>query len=356
MFTYFLYNFILVVCSFFAYYAEHDKMRFVRVISRVIVFLALFLPAALRYETGTDYGSYVDIFYKTTPGSQEYSWYLFNSFIRSLGLSVQWVFVFSSFLIYFPICFFTKRTNFFYLIFLYIILLFYFKSFNTIRQFIAVSFIISSFSFYEKRNFLLSIIFSLLACSFHVSTVLFFCVLLFGLVKYKNEKVPLVLCCFGVVFLTLFNVLELSLVLLSSFGFKYAVYLNKPEFLEKMALGTGMGVLISLLPSFYALSKTKQINKQFGNKSFYITLSIIYILSYFLAVQFIIMGRVRDIFSFVPVLTSGYAFKSKGKYRKIIVVVICFLLILVFERNIYMQTRDTFSNSIYPYYSIFSKY
>lgn len=356
MFTYFLYNFILVVCSFFAYYAEHDKMRFIRVASRVIVFLALFLPAALRYETGTDYGSYVDIFYKTTPGSQEYSWYLLNSFIRNLGLSVQWVFVFSSFLIYFPICFFTKRTNFFYLIFLYIILFFYFKSFNTIRQCIAVSFIISSISFYEKKNLLLSILFALLAYSFHVSAALFLGTLLFGFIKYKSEKIPLVLCCIGIAFLISFNVLQLALSLLSSFGFKYAVYLNKPEFLEKMALGSGLGVLVSLLPSFYFIFKTKQINKQYGNKSLYVTLSIVYILSYFVAVQFVIMGRVRDIFTFVPVLTGGYAFGAKGKYRKLIVIVICFLLILVFEKNIYMQTRDAFSNSIYPYYSIFSKY
>lgn len=355
MFTYFLYNSILLLSAFFAYYAEHDRMRFIRICSRVIVFFVLFLPAALRYETGTDYNSYVNIFYRTTWGSQEYGWYLLNIFIRKLGLSVQWVFVFSSFLIYFPICFFTKRQNFFYLIFLYVVLSFYFKSYNIIRQFIAVSFIISSISFYEKKNIALSILFSLLAYSFHSSVVLFFCTLFFCFVKYKSKRVPLFFLAFGILVLIKYNILQIALTVLTVFGLRYARYLNKPDLLEKMILGTGLGVLVSLFPSFLVVFKTKTINKQFGDKSFYITLSIFYILAYISAAQFIIMGRVRDLFVFVPVMTCGYAFNAKSKYRKILILCICVLLVLIFEKNIYTQTRDTFSNSIYPYYSIFSK-
>ena len=68
--TYFLYNSILIIAVSFAYLVEHEKTAKGRLFSRVVVFIALFLPSVLRYNTGTDYFSYVNIFENLNSYSQ----------------------------------------------------------------------------------------------------------------------------------------------------------------------------------------------------------------------------------------------------------------------------------------------
>lgn len=356
--TYFLYNSILIIAVSFAYLAEHEKTAKGRLFSRVVVFIALFIPSALRYNTGTDYFSYVNIFENLNSYSQsiEKGFYVLNVLIKKLGLETQWVFVFSALLIYFPISFFTGRDNFFCLIFVYLTIGFYFKSYNTLRQYISVSFVISAIFFFRRNHSFLALIDLLLAFAFHFSSILLIPFIVLYPLKYKNNILPIFLMIAGVVVLMAFNVFQMILDILSVLGFQYARYASSSFYTSKVQLGTGLGMLIKIFPCILTVFVTKRLVSKSEGKSFSVTANMIFLFSYILAAQFIILGRVRDFFVFIPLLYWGDTLNIKNKYSKIFRIGYFFLLVILFEHDIRIQTRDVFSNSIYPYISIFEKY
>lgn len=352
--TYLLYNTVLVFVAVFSFLAEKANKKTARLGFRFIVFLVLFFPAALRYKTGTDYDNYINMFYNTASlYNHEFLWRLLNEFVRVANLRVQWIFVFSAILIYWPICFGLSRNNYSISLVLYVVLTFYFKSFNILRQMIAVSFILCSIVSYERKKWLKAFIYFIVAYNFHSSTLLFIPVFIICSLNIKSKYLPCVLLMIGIVFIIKFNVLQIALLLLLKFGLKYARYINKTQYLVKTSIGTGLGVfsklLFSILPVFL-YSKIKQNNPE---KKIALNLSIIYIFSYLLAAQFIILGRIRDLLIMSPLLISGNGVKATGKYRKLCLMCLLAINIFLFEKDIGRQTRDVFSNSIYPYYSIF---
>ena len=50
MFTYLIYNMILVLSFLSAYLAEFSKTKFQRIVCRIVLFNILFIPAAIRYN------------------------------------------------------------------------------------------------------------------------------------------------------------------------------------------------------------------------------------------------------------------------------------------------------------------
>ncbi len=352
--TYLLYNSILIFVAFFSFLAEKIDNKYARGWCRFFVFLVLFIPAALRYQTGTDYNNYIKMFYSSSSLSHhELLWRLLNLFVRDNNLNVQWLFVFSAILIYWPICFSLNRENYSISMVLYVLLTFYFKSYNILRQMIAVSFILCVIINYEKKKWLLCIIYFFIAYNFHSSAILYVPLFFICLLNIKNKYIPFLFLIFGILFILKFNVLRIALTLLIRFGLKYARYINKPQYLIKTPVGTGLGIFAKLLFSILPVFFYAEIKQKYPQKKIALNLSIIYIFSYFLASQFIILGRVRDLLIISPLLIAGYGIKATGKYKKIILLGFLFINLLLFEKDIGKQTREVFSNSIYPYYSIF---
>lgn len=353
--TYLLYNFILIFVFTFSYLAEHLDNRDFRFFSRIIVFLTLTIPASLRYETGTDYGNYVLMFYSNASlRRHEFLWRSLNFFIRdTLGLSVQWLFVFSSILIYYPICFKIKRKGYCLSVCLYLILTFYFKSYNILRQMVAVSFILWAFIRFEDKKYIKAIILFVIAYLFHKSTILILPVFLISYIKIPGKFLPPIILFLGFVIILKVNVLVIALDILAKLGSRYARFAKSQFFTSRSKLGTGLGVLVKLSFSILSIVLYSRIEKKNPEKRQILNFSLVYFFSYILAAQFIILGRVRDLFIFVPLLVSANAINVCGKYRKIVLLMLLSLNILLFEKDIGKQTRDTFSNSIYPYYSIF---
>lgn len=353
MTTYFIYNNVLLFVFLFGYLAEHLDRRIHQLICRFIVFLALFLPAAFRYETGTDYGSYVRIFnHLNNHQNLEIGWLLINKTVRFLNLSVQWIFIISAILIYYPICFITKRKNYFITVVLYVVLLFYFKSFNALRQMIAVSFLFWTFVRLKDKSYFTALILVCIAYCFHTSALFIVPLLLFCAFKINKSLYAVAIFLFGMSFLMKFNFLELALTIASALGLKYAKYAKSSFYTSKMPLGSGLGVmarLLFVLPPVFLCTKSC---KNYG-KTAITNLALFYIFTYICAAQFVILGRVRDLFIFIPLLIAGNSMKLTGRYKKIVLLAFLSINILLFEMDIKKQTRDTFSNSIYPYYSIF---
>lgn len=355
MWTYFLYNSILIVALSSAYIAEHEKHIDIRCFARIMVFLTLFIPAALRYNTGTDFMSYVSIFNRLNPNDiyLEKSWFYFNRFIKNLGLGSQWVFVFSAVLIYFPICFFTDREHFSYLILFYILMGYYLKSYNALRQCISVSFIIASICFFRKNRLIFAIINLFLAFAFHKSAVLFVPFVLLFSIKYKSCLIPFVIAAVGIAILMTMNVFELVFNFLGLIGSKYAGYGSSVLYTSKK-LGTGLGVIVRCIPCFFAMAFTKKLVTDDKRNSFVITASIVFLFANILASQMYIFGRLQTLFAFVPMMYWGKVFSVKTRYSKILRIIYCLLLIFIFEKDAGLTEKNTVTN--YPYISVFEKY
>ena len=344
---------ILLICFASSYIAEKGNTATLRLFARWIVFLCLVLPAALRYETGTDYGNYVDIFLRMDSSTDyEIGWKYLNLIIKNYGLSVQWIFVISAILIYYPICFKLNRKHFCISIVLYIILGFYFKSYNTLRQSIAVSFVLWAIIDIEKKKYVRSVLLILVGYLFHISVLFILPCLLISQIKLKGKWFPFAVLVVGLFLIIKVNVLEIVFNVLALASHDFARYAGT-WYANKMVIGTGLGILISLGSVALSCFFYSRIVTLYPSKKNVLNLTIIYIWTYFLAAQYIIFGRLRDLFIFVPLLISGYAFEVARKYRIIIQIVLIILTILLFEYDISQQTRDTFSNEIYPYYSIF---
>jgi hypothetical protein len=320
-----------------------------------MVFLAFWIPASLRYGTGADYFSYVDIFNYNDFSLVEIGWVVLNKGIRFVGLSSpQWVFVFSAFLIYFPICFVLKRKNYFYSILFYLILGYYFRSFNLLRQCVAVSFLFCGVTALEFNKNIRFFLWLALASMFHISAL--FLLLFFPLkyIKIKRHITPLLITIFMVLISLKFNFLEIALAILEKMDFKYALYHYTMYATKVTALGSGLGVLVKLLPSFLVVFMAPNIIQKYPQKTFLVNLSIVYIWLFFLSAQFLVMGRARDIFAFVPILLTGFAIQMAGKYKKIVVILLVSLNLLLIERDIRDIPKSGYARWMNPYYSIFS--
>ena len=354
MLTYFLYNTILIGCAVSSFLAEKLDSKYARFVGRIFVFLFLTVPASLRYYTGTDFGAYARMYGNPKAlESREVLWRVLNHFTRWLDLPVQYIFVFSAILIYYPICFKLPRKHFCIAVPLYIILTYYFKSYNILRQMIAVSFIMWAFTDFESRKYLKAAVLYFIAIGFHTSSLIVIPFFLLSFIRIRGKNMPFILVMLTFVLCLCLNMLQIILSVLSGVGSEFARYAKSSFYTSKMPLGSGLGVLSRLLFSLLAVALYSNIVKRHPGKKNILNFSIIYIISYVLAAQYIILGRLRDTFIFVPLLMSGFALDATKKYRKIAMLLLFSLNVFLFERDIVTQTRDTFSNSIYPYYSIF---
>jgi hypothetical protein len=359
MLTYLLYNFILVTAGSFAYLAEHGNTRQFRFASRIAVFLVLWIPAALRYNTGTDYMAYVATFNNTYTGIIEGGYKILNDAIRFLGLSVQWIFVFTSFLVYFPICFVLKRRHYFLVILFYILLFFYLRSYNIVRQAIAVSFVTGALVYLDDKKYFRAVCFMAFAISIHVSALLVLPLLLLKLIRFRTRTFPVFLMFFGMIIFYRFEILDLLFLILKITGskyYRYSSYISGDSFhLQGGTVFTFLAMIVRSATVFIAvffipgtMRKNKKIN-------FLFNMSIVYNYVNVLSLRYVIIARIREILMWVPVLASGYAVQPLKKYRKIIIYAVILLNIGLFEFTIQQNNRETIGASIYPYYSIFSK-
>lgn len=352
-YTLVIYNSILVFSFLSSYGATYAKRAYQRAIFRFLCFLFLFFPAAVRYGIGTDYFAYVDIFetidFKTT--TLEPGYVFLNVLISFCGLDVQWVFVITSCIIYGLICFGLPKKNYVYYITLFV-LLFYLRSYNIVRQAIAVSFLLLACVYYAKNKklFYLGIC---IASVFHYSAILVFLVGIIKQVKiYKFQPVYFLMLLYVLHKVNFVDVIFSSNCFLNT---AYANYANS-IFNVTTSLGSGIGVCIRTVIPLIVIFRGYELAKKNEAYKMYIWLAYIYLLVYFFALHVLIFNRLVDLFIFVPVLCFPIIRSEYGKSRK------CFtyFVLLIFVVNFQKVIIDSLSsygtgNGINPYVSIFNK-
>lgn len=347
--TLLIYNLIFLFSVGFAYLVEHtDGAR--EWIGRSLLFLVLFVPAAIRSGIGTDYVNYVDIF--NSPNfslmKQEWGFILLNKAIQAMGLSVQWVFVIVSLITYIPVAFFVRRRWI-----LPITLLFaltcYLPSYSLIRQYAVVAFMLTAISRYLDDNRIGQVYWAILIGFFiHKSSIIYLPFVLLRKIKLPAWSMLLFLPILFVIFRSgLIDFLFSNSFFLQS---DYGVYAYN-QFNHETEMGSGLGVLLRMFIPLCYIFTWKQQEK---HDHLVLYTIVMYMLAYVLAVQIHIFNRLTDAFSFAPILAFGSMWN--GFKKKLILCGLLLLMLINFEKTIIANPSCKQSGlGITPYETIFSK-
>lgn len=161
---------IMLINLFF--YKNRNKLLF------GVNFLILLVYAGYRgIDVGTDtlnYSYHFDLVSSGIVLSHEYLWYVLNKVVYLSGGTFQTVLIVSSVLTLFPVFYVSyKRSPYPILsIFFYVVLYYYFYSFNIIRQCIAMSFCLLSFYLLDEEKEIKAYVVFALSILFHTSSII----------------------------------------------------------------------------------------------------------------------------------------------------------------------------------------
>lgn len=343
MSTYFFYNLLLLSVVVFGYKAEYTNGKRVRFFSRVCVFLSLFVPAAIRLEVGYDYDNYSNIYEGVKLSAIAEPGYLFlQEFARFYQLDTQWIFVLSSFVMYFPICFFIGRKSYFLIVTFYTLYV-YLESLSFVRQYMAVSFLICGLYYYlyslGKKKWLY---FSFASLLFHLSSALYLLTIPFRKFVIKHSLIVWGIVLISYVFIIRLSFTDFVFGLAALIMPSYAAYATTGWNVDT-ELGSGLGVVTRLLIPLCVLFYRKKLLFQNKKNCYLVSLSLLYIIVNFLTVKIQIFGRLNDLFSFVILFGVSELLQMNSINRKVIVILLLFFSLSLFEKNIM---------HVYPYQSI----
>lgn len=193
------------------YCAKGTRGRAVNRSCLFLVFLVLFIPAALRQETGNDYLRYVEFFHlasidayvPTEPG--------FNAVVKLIyGICgyENYLLVFAVFaaltIAFFLTAIRQQSENFLFSFFLFMMFGYYFQSFNTMRYYLALSIALVSMTCWIRRHYAGFILLVVAASLFHKSALIV--LVLYPLASCKWRKwMYAAACIFGAAVLAFHN-------------------------------------------------------------------------------------------------------------------------------------------------------
>lgn len=363
--TYFLYLSVLVFSTAFVWlYEQMDNPIAARLMLSVAFFI-VFLPSALRYNIGTDYWSYVDIFQNIKNGyssQEELGWIWLNLLIIHTGLNVQWLFVISGFITYFFIFKAYPKKGAWVLHFVFICS-FYLISYSTVRGGIAFAIMFFAiFEYAQTRSLLRFLVFLILALMFHKSSILYIAVpvILSKKISSLFEKKWFMLLIYIILILFFFFRMSAASWILNNpiadyIGYGY--YASDPIFSKPGPITTAIGIILHVAVLIIPLVfRTRFMNAE-GICRALVPLNIITILAIIAALGAIIFGRVERLYDFCYFLTPYCALIAlRGWARRLSVAFVLVAWSALFIKNIaHDQSTRCGGMRISPYVSILNK-
>src|SRR5690554_923580 len=363
MTTVFFYNFILLSSTFFVWLSEKMRYKLDRWFLLGIAFLLVFVPAAIRYDVGTDYMSYLAIYqdswrlesYKKEPG-----FYFINWFYQSINAHFQWMFATFAF-IFTAVAFKAYPRKQAWVLHLALITLLYFQSFNIVRQAVAMVFCLWALKELIDKQNIKFIALCLLASLFHQSAVIFLLVGLASLIPVSYRLKTYIAPVFFIVFLALSflilpNILKfIEWALLTAGMTKFASYFGNSKHFIARELGTGMGVLITLSFCFYVFTQSRKLlNTKLGYWAV-ILFTFCYAFSVALSAQIVIFGRAVMTFlpGFIYVIYVMYSLPSNTRLKNVFVLMFLLFLIMSFFKESFGIPNHYYDPKRVPYQTIF---
>lgn len=354
---------VLVLGSGFLFYiSEKVKSDAGKVLVLGLAFAVAFLPSAIRYNVGTDYPAYINIY--SDLGSHDYlepGFYALNLVLEWLGFPAQSIIVVSAFL-FIVFAMSAPINNRGWIIYLSFLLVAYLFSFNGVRQAIALSIGMLSLRFFIQRRDLWFISSVLIGASFHASILILLPIAAFCLIPFREWfKIYVLPMAFAAALLFSYFNLELIFTglswVLSTLGFeRYTEYFNSEKHFSKSELGSGLGVLSNILFSLYFISRSKDILKADSRFFVFIVCSFCYAFAFVLASQVAIFTRLVAILYVFPAYSAWVLMLCNSKYRQIdrlVAISFILLLFMMFVRNSFGVPSEYTNPMLNPYQTVF---
>lgn len=350
-----VYSFLILICIFLQIFCKKNRKIFFN-----LTIIMLFLVSAFRYNVGTDYEHYGNIFQWVLNGYDVYvesGFKILNIFVqRVLNMDVIAVYFISSLII---IISFAKSIKenvssqyWFIGIFIFIGSGIYFASFNLIRQYIAIAIIVAGMPLLIKRRYIKYSILVLIASTFHTSVLIveFFIVFLIVFRNKKNTKILwyiyiVSILCMIIDIRNIFNIFSMII------PDRWLWYLNSDFLLEKNT----SAILKQIVPNItiiFLLRKRGCILKHNINAD-------VYILGYFMFVIItncffgvLLLLRLSNYFDFyliycVPLIIEFWRYKENKRLTMWIFILYYLLLTIV---TIFIMN----GHGVMPYRTIWS--
>ena len=212
------------------------------------IFVCLWIVASGRSENvGVDTATYMSIY--NAIGREGYlaylepGWNALNIIGHKLGLTFYGFLSIPSFLMLVPIFYLSKRLNAnpFWPLLIYFSMHIYLASFNIMRQYVAVSYVLLAYYMYFKGNTKWTILSALMACSIHYSSILAVCGIAFvRYVRLSREKVFF----FFIVSLLLGSMLNNAV--LQRISFIYSHYISDDAYRSDGFLSIVLSLLVNV--------------------------------------------------------------------------------------------------------------
>lgn len=290
----------------------------------------LILMAGLRdYSIGTDTMSYKEIF--DYLHQREPLWTGMNIVVKVLGGNYTDMLIVSSVLTMVPLGIAMRRSsvNPQYSLFFYYGVFGYLNSYNGMRQFVAISFVMLAYTYYQK-NKIKCILLILIASGFHASAVIAFAIFLLPLVKFTKKNVFLLLpltFCLGFLFNdSLFNLL---------LG-KYAGYLKSDDtgYRDNIFVAAVMALMMDMLFVWiYQMSKVNA-KKYLWTKIFFIGILMVN-----LTFQLVLGARIILYFTMAQIFVFPYFLRFNKERAYGIPTLLIFLYCLVIFTKILLASQ-----------------
>lgn len=359
-----IYNLILLFSSFFIYLSEKMNSKYSAFLISFISFLFIFIPAAIRYNIGTDYWAFAELFEDIRNGERtymEYGYYLLNKVIATLGLSVEWYFAIISFITYFLLYKALPTSNKI-IFFIPLYTISYLMSYTSLRSAIVlmISLIIIFSYINEPQRKLKRFLWLLIGFSIHASIVFLLILPILNnrffnfIIKKHTLTIVLILVLF---FIFRIPIINFTLGLSIWDYLPYGNYIKSPLFMQIKEMNSGIGMLIKIIPLLLVIFFTEEIIKNKKRNIIYIYLCLLTIISIILASTIDIFSRLDRFFSFTYPLSLWLIWNiTKFKERKLFVISAIFGYLLLFEINIIKSPSwECDGQRIWPYVTIFNK-
>jgi hypothetical protein len=240
-----------------------------------------------------------------------------------------------------------KKYSFAFIIFIFLTTM-YAKSFNLIRQSIAISIVIYSVSFFKSGQYKQTILLYITAILFHYSAII--CCLIYFILyvtnNLENNKSRILLLFIMFVFLVGISIgIDKILMLIPN---KYTYYLNSKYAINSISLLSIVKKAFWIFLFIFPVIQNKKNKKNYSNELSYCILLIVDFILYLTSMKVGTFGRIGNYFLYVAyfymIPNISKVFKQKNLINLIIVVSLCF-----FWYNMTVQNFE--SDKLYPYIS-----
>lgn len=332
---------------------------------QICALLLLTLVVAIRYDVGTDWNTYNELFtsYQKLNGFSpdtlglEPGYYLVNKLVIWLGGSSALVFGLLAFIAWY---FIFKSVPYHLtpiLVFFLFVDEYFFISLNLVRQFTALGVFVFSVKFIVQRKFFKYLASLLIASTFHLSVLVLVPFYFLPFNKLYNRNIWIVLYAVSLFLANIPALIELFVIgfvrmadLFPVLGI-YTRYILNSKF-ENFRLDIGLGYLFRVLISLAVLFASKEVINREPKTKVYYTLFFIGLLIYNLFYMAPLIVRINHYFiifrSFVLTFTVWYLWKYNSKKWWFWISILIFMYLALFLFAIHNGSHGSA-----PYQTIF---